>query len=143
MDMSVHAGSRGQLGCIFLIPFPKQPPHLETPLAPVHRSRLQRAIASRRRWGGVGSPRLQCGGSKCQLSVLTRTGLGFPKTSFDLRDLGIFTTLWGCTRVGCCSPDGSPRTPAGCSASGRWLWLWAVAGPAVPRANTSASVLFP
>lgn len=42
--MSVHAGSQGQCGCTFLIPFPGQTPHLETPLAPGHghRSCLQR-----------------------------------------------------------------------------------------------------
>lgn len=50
--MSVHAGSQGQCGCIFLIPFPRQTPHLETPLAPGHSHRrcLQRAIVSQG-WG--------------------------------------------------------------------------------------------
>lgn len=50
--MSVHAGSQGQCGCIFLIPFPRQTPHLETPLAPGHSHRwcLQRAIMSQG-WG--------------------------------------------------------------------------------------------
>lgn len=90
--MSVHAGSRGQLGCIFLIPFPKQAPHLETPLAAVHRVTGHVCI-SYSRWGSVRSPRLEFSGSKCQPSALTRTGLNFLKMSFDLRDLGIFTML--------------------------------------------------
>lgn len=94
--MSVHAGSQGQLGCIFLIPFPKQgspPGNAAGSCAPSHRSCLQRAIVSHNRWGSVGSLRLECSGRKCQLWVLTRTGLNFLKITFELRDLGIFIML--------------------------------------------------
>lgn len=74
--MPVHAGPRGQCGCILLIPFPRQTPHLETLQAPGqgHQRCLQRATVSQG-WGWTSSSQ----GWSSEGLVLSKTGLSFIK----------------------------------------------------------------